>query len=200
MLTSNEATVTVDISCRRGGVTAVADQPTTVSPLDNDTEEGDDITLTEVGEPNRGTRERIGDDVKYTPEAANEDERLRGSYEAVAAYSIEERDVASSTIICNQPPTANVDSKTTTESRPIDIPVAGENTDAEDDSIKVTEITEEPEYGEASTTRTDACDDLACSYQDSYAVTFKYNVIETATTEKLVSGNDATVAITIECK
>ena len=80
MLKSNKATVAVDIIYRRGAVTTVSANH--CAPLDSDTvEEGEEITLTEACEPNRGTRERIGDDVKYTPEPCNEGDKMKGSYD-----------------------------------------------------------------------------------------------------------------------
>ena len=48
------------------------------------------------------------------------------------------------TVICNQRPTVNDDARTITESQPIDIPVTENDTDPENDSIKVNEVTEHP--------------------------------------------------------
>ena len=68
-------------------------------------------------------------------------------------YAIEDRDDASTaesmitiTVVCNQRPTANDDYASTDEDDPVDIDVIDNDTDPEDDDIKVNEITEDPKY------------------------------------------------------
>ena len=220
-LVSNDATVTVIIECNRGPIYATPDERTTnedvpipsVPVLDNDVDsENEPLTLTGIDQPNKGTATQNPDGtITYEPELCNDYERNAGQYVVVIPYRIEDSDdkaTASSTytvtVICNQPPTPSPDYAETTEDKPVEIPVLGNDNDPENDPLTIEDITRQPNEGSATedgTTITYTPDKKDCDAvapQPSYTTTLEYNIRD-GSTASLVSPTSATVTIKVNC-
>ncbi len=114
--------------------------PVDIPVLDNDSDpDGDEISITEVGDPANGTAV-VNEDgtVTYTPDAGF-------SGEDSFTYTISDgnggTDSATVTVtVVNQPPVAEDDEAETNQGQPVDIPVLNNDSDPDGDDLSITEV------------------------------------------------------------
>jgi hypothetical protein len=147
------ATVTVTVGPVNDGPVAVDDSaatnedtPVTVNVLGNDSDpDGDPLTITVVSTPGHGTAAIDSGQVVYTPDA---DYNGPDSF----TYTISDGNggTATATVYItinpiNDPPVAVNDAGTTDQDVPITIPVLGNDTDVDGDTLTVISITSPPQ-------------------------------------------------------
>ena len=142
------ATVTVTVSsvndapiAQDDARTTPEDTPVTIDVLANDTDpDGDDLTLTAVSEPTRGTATLTGSTIRYTPDA-----NFFGTDTFTYTIADGSGTTATATVTVtvtsvNDAPVARDDASSTSEDAPVTIDVLANDSDVDGDALAISAI------------------------------------------------------------
>ena len=148
------AAVTVTVSCGNDDPATAADAvdvpedtPTVIDVLANDTDaDGDQLSVTEVGDATNGSTSTNGGTVRYAPEAdfcgADSFTYTAGDGTTTTSGTV------SVSVVCNgDSPRPQPDTATTPEDTSVDVPVLANDTDPDGDTLNLTGDLGQPAHG-----------------------------------------------------